>query len=173
MQSNDASDPAPIAAVLPAAHALKQWQDFYAFLLEDASRWAATRALIRAVPEALPDALLIMDAEGVIVLVNTQLELMSGYHRSELVGKTPEFLLPSELRDRHAALRRGYANAPYPRSMAMASNTHYRVRRKNGTEVNVHVMLNPVATPEGICTIAVIRRADKTECDGTVAADRG
>jgi protein-histidine pros-kinase len=171
MQGSDASGPAPVLETFPAAEALKRWQDFYAFLFEDATKWAATRALIRAVPEMLPDALLIMDAEGAIVLVNSQVELMFGYHRSELMGKTPEILLPLELRAHHVGLRREYANAPRPRSMAMASNMEFCVRRKNGVEFHVHVMLGPVPTPDGICTIAVIRRADETGCDGGLAVD--
>jgi PAS domain S-box-containing protein len=171
MPGSDASDPAAVPETLPVTAPLKRWQDFYAFLVEDATKWAATRALIRAVPEALPDALLIFDAAGVIVLVNNQLELMFGYHRSELIGKTPELLLPPALREQHVGLRRGYANAPRPRSMAMASSLNYRVSRKNGAEFHVHVMLNPVATPDGICTIAVIRRADEAGRDGGIAGE--
>ena len=161
MPGSDVADPAPAPEAPHGAEALKRWQDFYAFLFEDAAKWASTRALIRAVPEMLPDGLLIMDAEGAIVLVNSQLELMFGYHRSELIGKTPEILLPPELRAQHAGLRREYANAPRPRSMAMASKMDFRVCRKNGVEFHVHVMLGPVPTPDGICTIAVVRQADE------------
>jgi protein-histidine pros-kinase len=138
--------------------ALRRWQDFYAFLIEDSTKWAGVRALVRAVPEMMPDALLITDTEGVIVLVNSQLELMFGYHRSELIGKTPEVLLPMELRARHVALRHAYANAP--RVRPMGSTAIFLARRKNGTACRVRVTLGPVPTPEGICTIAVIRRVE-------------
>lgn len=173
MQDSDGTDRAPAPGPFCAAERQQRWQDFYASVVEDTNRLAATKALIRAVPEILPDALLIMDAEGTIVLVNNQLELMFGYHRSELIGKTPELLLPPELRAQHVGLRVGYANAPRPRSMAMASGMAFRTRRKNGTALLVHVMLNPVATPDGIGTIAVIRRADPTGRAGGPEAAHG
>jgi len=163
------ADPAAGSEALPGTAALKQWQDFYAFLVEDATKWAGLKALVRAVPEMLPDALLILDAAGTIVLVNSQLELMFGYHRSELIGRTPEMLLPPELREQHVGLRRGYTNAPRPRSMTMATNMIFRVQRKNGAAFHVHVMLGPVPTPDGICVIAVIRRADEPGRDGELA----
>jgi PAS domain S-box-containing protein len=97
------------------------------------------------------------------VLVNTQLELMFGYHRSELIGNTPEMLLPPELRARHVLHRFGYADAPCAR--AVGSDMVLRGRRKNGNEFRVLGMLGPVVTPDGICTIAVIRRAVETDRD--------
>lgn len=169
MSDGNAADPAPAAALPPATEALQRWLDFYASLIEDTTKWAAVKALIRAVPEALPDALLIMDANGTIVMVNNQTELMFGYHRSELIGKAPEILLPPEVRERHVAQRQGYVDAPQPRTMAMATDMIFPVRRKNGSEFHVHVMLNPVSTPEGICTIAVIRRANATGQDDGIA----
>ena len=173
MPDTDAPDLGLAGDALPDIDKLKRWQEFYAFLVEDSTKWAATRALIRAVPESLPDALMIMDADGVIMLVNTQLELMFGYHRSELIGKTPELLLPPELREEHAELRRHYADAPRPRSMAMASNMTFRTRRKNGTELSVHVMLNPVTTPDGVCNIAVIRHSGATGLAGGFVGAHG
>jgi rsbT co-antagonist protein RsbR len=160
MSDGNAADPAPAAALPPDTEALRRWQDFYASLIEDATKWAAVRALIRAIPEAMPDALLIMDANGTIVMVNNQTELMFGYHRSELMGKAPEILLPPEWRERHVRQRQEYVDAPRSRTMAMANDMIFPVRRKNGSEFHVHVMLNPVSTPEGICTIVVIRRAN-------------
>jgi PAS domain S-box-containing protein len=168
MSDDNAADPAPAAPLPPAIVALQRWQDFYAFLIEDATNWAAVRALVRAVPEAMPDALLIMDANGAIVMVNNQTELMFGYHRSELIGKPPEMLLPPELRERHVGQRQEFVDAPRPRTMAMATEMIFPVRRKNGSEFHVHVMLNPVSTPDGICTIAVIRRVNAPGDDGGI-----
>jgi PAS domain S-box-containing protein len=143
---------------------LRRWQDFYAFLIEDSTKWAGIRALVRAVPELMPDALLITDAAGFIVLVNRQLELMFGYHRSEVVGKTPEVFLPVEQRARHVELRHAYANAPHSRPMG--STAIFVARRKNGTACRVRVTLGPVPTPEGTCIIAVIRRVEASEAFG-------
>jgi PAS domain S-box-containing protein len=171
MPGDRAAEPVPAPEALPAVDALKRWQDFYADLADDVTRLAATKALIRALPETIPDALLITDAVGVIVLVNTQLELMFGYHRTELIGKTPELLLPMELRTQHADLRRDYSNAPRSRNLAMAANMKFRVRRKNGTEFRVHVMLSPVATPDGAWTVAVIRRVEANERGSGLAVE--
>jgi len=155
--------------VLPGTAALRRWQDFYAFLVADTTKWAGTRALLHAIPEMLPDALLVLDAAGSVVLVNSQLELMFGYHRSELMGKAPEMLLPPELRGQHVRLRQDYVDAPRARRMGEAKS--FRAHRKNGTELHVHVMLGPVATPDGVCIIAVIRRADASDHDGGYAGE--
>jgi PAS domain S-box-containing protein len=135
MEGSDIVDPALGPDALPATEALKRWQDFYASAIDDAAKRAATEGLIRAIPEAMPDALLIVDGEGLIVMVNNQFELMFGYHRSELIGKTPELLMPPELRERHVNHRRVFSNAPRPR--AMGSDIILRGRRKNGTEFRV------------------------------------
>ena len=126
---------------------LRRWQDFYAFLIEDSTKWVGIRALVRAVPELMPDALLITDADGVIILVNSQLELMFGYHRSELLGKTPEVLLPMELRARHVELRHAFADAP--RLRPMGSTAIFVALRKNGTACRVRVTAWPGANPGG------------------------
>lgn len=168
MQATDPFDLTQLPDAPASAEALTRWQDFYASAMEDAAHQAATDALIRAIPEALPDALLIVNARGQIVLVNTQFELMFGYHRCELIGKTPEMLLPPELRERHVHHRRGYAGDP--RTRAMGSDMVLRARHKDGTEFRVLVMLGPVVTPDGICTIAVIRRAVDTDRDSRSTA---
>jgi PAS domain S-box-containing protein len=160
-------DLARIPEAPASAEALERWQDFYATAVEDAARQAATDALIRAIPEAMSDALLVVDDAGLVVLVNTQLELMFGYHRSELIGETPEMLLPPELRDRHIQHRSNYADDP--RARAMGSEMVLRGRRKNGTDIRVLVMLGPLVTPDGICTMAVIRRVVETGRDRRLA----
>jgi PAS domain S-box-containing protein len=162
MPGTNAEGPTSVGEARPTTATSERWQDFYKSLISDVTTWAATKALIQALPETLPDALMIVDAAGAIVLVNSQLELMFGYHRSELIGQSPEFLLPPELREEHAGLRREYADAPRARGMAIATGMIFRARRKNDTELLVHVMLNPVATPDGVGTIAVIRRAHST-----------
>jgi protein-histidine pros-kinase len=168
MSGDNGFDPAQLTDGPPSAEALKRWQDFYASAVEDAAKRASTDALIRAIPEAMPDALLIVDGAGNIVLVNTQFELMFGYHRSELIGNTPEMLLPPQLREKHIKHRLGYADDP--RARAMGSNLVLLGRRKNGTEFRVLVMLGPVVTPDGVCTIAVIRRVIETGNDSRPAA---
>ena len=68
----------------------------------------ASLALAAAVIEALPDALIVIDVSGAIVMINERTELLFGYHRSELIRSQVEILLPAELRDLHAKKRAEY-----------------------------------------------------------------
>lgn len=124
--------------------------------LDDATVSMRAGALARAIPEAMPDAVLAVSETGEIVSVNVQCELMFGYHRSELLGQTPEILMPEGVRERHVAHRARYAETPRVRDMG--ENLHLIARRKTGSEFAGPVRLGPVVIPEGIYTIVVIRR---------------
>ena len=105
-----------------------------------------------------PDALLICDESGKILLVNSQLELLSGYHRSELKGQYVEVLVPESVRGRHLEHRRGYVNDPRLRPMGFGQEL--RLQRKNKTEVCVAIHLSPVPTPKGMYVFAAVRRTN-------------
>jgi PAS domain S-box-containing protein len=124
--------------------------------IADAETWLRQGALSRAIPEAIPDAIMVVDVAGLIVSVNAKLELMFGYHRSELIGQTPEILIPGSARERHIALRQEYAENPRVRDMS--EGMKLRGRRKNGVEIHVMVKLGPVVIPAGIYTIVIIRK---------------
>ena len=62
----------------------------------------------RELLDSAPDAMVIVDVKGDIVLVNVQAELIFGYNRDELIGKPVELLVPERLRGRHTGLRHGY-----------------------------------------------------------------
>lgn len=113
-------------------------------------------ALLRAIPEASPDALMAVNDMGRIEYVNLQFELMFGYHRSEVIGKYPEMLLPREIRERHIDHRTRYFNSPSVREMG--ERQHLEAARKNGTRFRVLIRLSPLVIPEGMFTIAAIRR---------------
>src|SRR6202008_2164986 len=67
-------------------------------------------AKFRGLLEAAPDAMVIMNKEGRLVLVNTQTERLFGYTREELLGAAVELLVPERFRDRHPSHRKGYFN---------------------------------------------------------------
>lgn len=136
---------------------VEQYRNLASAAMADAQNWLREGALCRAIPEALPDAVMVTDEAGHIVSVNSQFELMFGYHRSEVIGCTPEMLLPEACRARHVQHRRAYAE--HPKIVHdMADGSRFLARRKNGVEFRVSVSLGPVVIPAGPYTIVAIRR---------------
>ncbi|HUJ01513.1 MAG TPA: PAS domain S-box protein [Usitatibacter sp.] len=119
----------------------------------------ARKAHAEALLEAVPDAVVIVDRGGRIVVVNAQAERTFGYSRSELLGQSVEMLVPDRLQAAHAAQREPYQQKPQGR--AMEAGRDLLARRKDGSEFTVDVRLSPLATPEGGLVIAAAR--DVTE----------
>lgn len=105
--------------------------------------------------EAAPDAMVVVDADGVIVLANAQVEVVFGYARDEIVGRPVEMLLPARLLERHRAHRAGFIAEPHVR--AMGADLDLLARRRDGTEFPVEISLGPVQTENGLLICAVIR----------------
>ena len=107
--------------------------------------------------EALPDAVVIVDAGAQIVYANGLLETLSGYSREELLGQLIEFLIPERFRELHTEHRRGYvAN---PRARPMGANLDIYLRRKDGTEFPADIALSPLQTASGMVVVAALRDA--------------
>lgn len=119
--------------------------------VETLSREAHFGALL----EAAPDAIVIADGEGSIVLVNAQTERLFGYPREALIGQPIECLVPERFRERHVGHRLGFIAAPRVRSMG--EGLELAGCRADGTEFPVAISLSPVETAEGTLTIAAIR----------------
>jgi protein-histidine pros-kinase len=111
--------------------------------------------LFRGLLEAAPDGMVIVDADGIIVLVNAQVERLFGYDRSELVGEAVEILVPDRFSGMHMAFRSGYVSEPRTRPMGLAGDLH--ARRKDGSEFPVEVTLSPLETDEGVLVSAAVR----------------
>jgi PAS domain S-box-containing protein len=109
--------------------------------------------------EAVPDALVVADPGGRIVMVNAQTEQLFGYRRDELVGYPIELLVPERLRDRHVGQRDSFFSAPHMRPMGEGRDLSGR--RKDGLEVPVEISLSPLHTSGGSLVVASIR--DVTE----------
>jgi protein-histidine pros-kinase len=109
--------------------------------------------------ESAPDAMVIVDSRGRIVLVNSQAEALFGYRRDELLGQSVEVLIPERARTRHTAFRSDYFERPKLRAMGAGLELHGR--RKNGSEFPVEVSLSPLSTEEGQLVSSAIR--DVTE----------
>jgi two-component system sensor kinase FixL len=109
--------------------------------------------------EAAPDAMIITDHDGRILLVNRQAEVLFGYDRQELVGQPVEVLIPERYRGPHLAHRAMYAAAP--RTRPMGAGLELYGLRKDGSEFPVEVSLSPVATDNGRVVIAAVRDASE------------
>ncbi len=108
----------------------------------------------RQVVEAAPNAMLLIDREGRIALVNEQAEALFGYPRSELLGEPVEMLIPERYRSGHPEKRDGFLAKPQKR--AMGAGRELFGRRKDGTEFPIEIGLNPMETSEGLFVLSAI-----------------
>ncbi len=109
----------------------------------------------RALLESAPDAMVIVDQRGRIVLVNSRTEEMFGYSRQELLGYSVEVLIPERFHERHLQHRTAYAKEPRKRSMG--EELELFGLRKDGSEFPLEVSLSPIRTAEGILVASAIR----------------
>jgi PAS domain S-box-containing protein len=114
-----------------------------------------SRENLRVLLEVAPDAVVTVDDQGKIVMVNAQTEKLFGYRRNELLGEKVEKLIPEKVRQGHSHHRQGYSSKPHPR--AMGAGLELNGLRKDGTEFPVEVSLSPIHTSEGFRVISSIR----------------
>jgi two-component system, cell cycle sensor histidine kinase and response regulator CckA len=116
-------------------------------------------ARFRGLLEAAPDAVVCVDADGRIVLVNAQTERLFGYGRDELTGQPVEILVPDAIRAVHPAHRAGYVADPQPRQMG--AGIELAGRRRDGSTFPAEISLSAIDIGEGILVSAAVR--DVTE----------
>lgn len=108
----------------------------------------------RMVVEFAPTAMIMINREGRIVLVNSQTQGLFGYTREELMNLKIEALVPQHVHTGHPKLREGFFAEPRPRSMGVGRELHGV--RKDGSEVPVEIGLSPISTPEGDFVLASV-----------------
>ena len=114
-----------------------------------------TSTLFQSLLESAPDAVVIVDAKGQIVLVNSQAEILFGYRRDALLHQSVDLLLPDALRHRHAHHRTNYV--AHPRTRPMGTRFDLVAQHHDGHTFPVEISLSPLEAPDGLLVTAVIR----------------
>ena len=116
---------------------------------------AAESVLSTTLLEAVPDAIVAVNQDGIILQVNSQAESLFGYSREELIGQPIEILVPAAQREPHRHHRISYTGKP--RARRMGSGLDLRGRRRDASEFPVEISLSPVPTDRGIVVLSAIR----------------
>ncbi|WP_392897380.1 PAS domain S-box protein [Streptomyces sp. LN699] len=123
--------------------------------VRDVSERRAAEELFRALLEAAPDAMVIVDDRGTIQLVNAQTEALFGHTRADLLGRPVEVLVPERFRGHHSDFRQGYFVNRQVRPMGAGLELYGLCR--DGREFPVEISLSPLETPNGTLVSAAIR----------------
>jgi PAS domain S-box-containing protein len=105
--------------------------------------------------DAAPDAVIVVEESGCIVLANIQTERLFGYHRNELIGEAVEILIPERFRESHTGHRRRFFASSNVRPMGSGLDLYGR--RRDSSEFPIEISLSPLPTEEGLLISASIR----------------
>ena len=124
-------------------------------IIRDVSQRRQAEAKFRGLLESAPDGIVVVDASGRIVIMNTQAGRMFDYARDELIGKPVEILVPNRFLGDHESYRNGYFHTP--RTRPMGAGRALTGRKRDGTEFPVEISLSPLETEQGTLVTSIIR----------------
>ncbi len=127
----------------------------YAVVRRDLAERSRAEANLRGLLEAAPDATLVVDEAGQIVMVNAQVQVLFGYNRDELLGQPLELLLPERFRNAHLQHRIGYLRDP--RARPMGAGLQLSAASRDGREFPVEISLSPMRTESDMLVTAAVR----------------
>jgi PAS domain S-box-containing protein len=123
-------------------------------LVQDVTERVRAGEQVRLALEAAPTGMLIMSSTGAVVLVNTQIEVLFGYAREELLGKNIDMLVPERFRTNDPAHRNAFFAKPARREVG--AGLELFGLRKNGSEIPIEIGLTPFHTSEGDFVISSV-----------------
>lgn len=126
----------------------------YSKIIKDLSERKRLEERFRRVVESAPNAMVMVNAEGSIEMINTQAEKLFDYSREELLGQRIEILVPERFRHDHPHKRKMFFGDLQSRPMGVGRDLFGR--RKNGSEFPIEIGLNPIETEEGMMVLSSI-----------------
>ncbi|WP_458626345.1 PAS domain-containing sensor histidine kinase [Winogradskyella sp. PC D3.3] len=111
----------------------------------------------RGLLESAPDAMVIVNADGKIQLINKQAEKLFGYTAEELFNESVEILIPKQFSEEHVSHRDGFFSNPKVRTMGVGNEKELFAINKSGKEIPIQISLSPLQTEEGLLISAAIR----------------
>jgi PAS domain S-box-containing protein len=138
-------------------------------LRTDIAKRQQAEAMFRGLLESAPDAMVIVNSDDCIVLINAQTEKLFGYGRHELIGKPLELLVPARA---CGDSRRPHLGSSDLGASPAGSGSEYCGRRKDGTEVPIDISLSPVTTQAGVLAVYAMRDiTERQRAEGALAAE--